>query len=44
MKKIEVYTEDAERPEKLAEEHVASEADIIQTLLDAVENGDIDIY
>lgn len=44
MKRIEVYTEDAERIEKLCEEHDTTEANIIQILLDAVENGDIDIY
>lgn len=44
MKKIEVYTEDAERIEKICEEHDIYEAALIQILLDAVENGDIDIY
>jgi len=44
MMKIEVYTEDAERIEKLCEEYDMTEANIIQILLDAVENGDIDIY
>ena len=44
MKKIDVYTEDAERIEKICEEHVISEYELIQILLDAVENGDIDIY
>ena len=44
MKKIEVYTDDAERIEKLCEEHDMSEYELIQILLDAVENGDIDIY
>lgn len=43
MKKIEVYTEDAERIEELCEEHDVHEAELIQILLDAVENGDIDI-
>lgn len=43
MKKIEAYTEDAERIDKLCEEHNISEAELIQILLDAVENGDIDI-
>ena len=44
MKKIEVYTEDAERIEKLCEEHDMYEAALIQILLDAAENGDIEIY
>lgn len=44
MKKIEVYTEDAERIEKLCEEYDISEYQLIQILLDAAENGDIDIY
>lgn len=44
MKKIEVYTEDAERIEKLCEEYDLYESQLIQILLDAVENGDIDIY
>ena len=43
MKKIEVYTDDAERIEKACEEYCISEAELIQILLDAVENGDIDI-
>ena len=44
MKKIDVYTEDAERIEKLCEEHDVSEYQLIQILLDAAENGDIEIY
>lgn len=44
MTRIEVYTEDAERIEKLCEEHDMHEATLIQILLDAAENGDIDIY
>ena len=44
MKKIEVYTEDAERIERLCEEHGIYEAALIQILLDAAENGDIEIY
>ena len=44
MKKIDVYTEDAERIEKLCEEHCVSEYELIQILLDAAENGDIEIY
>lgn len=44
MKKIEVYTEDAERIEKLCEEHDMYECQLIQILLDAAENGDIEIY
>ena len=44
MKKIDIYTEDAERIEKLCEEHNMSEYELIQILLDAAENGDIDIY
>jgi hypothetical protein len=44
MKKIDVYTEDAERIEKLCEEYDMSEYELIQILLDAAENGDIDIY
>lgn len=44
MKKIEVFTEDAERIEKLCEEHDMYEYQLIQILLDAAENGDIDIY
>ena len=44
MQKIEVYTEDSERIEKLCEEYDITEANLIQILLDAVENGDIDIY
>ena len=44
MKKIEVYTEDSERIENLCEEYDITEANLIQILLDAVENGDIDIY
>ena len=44
MKKIDVYTEDAERIEKLCEEYDMSEYQLIQILLDAAENGDIDIY
>ena len=44
MKKIEVYTDDAERIDKICEEHDISEEYLIQILLDAVENGDIDIY
>lgn len=43
MKRIEVYTDDAERIEKLCEENCMSEYELIQILLDAVENGDIDI-
>ena len=39
-----VYTEDAERIEKLCEEHDISEYELIQILLDAAENGDIEIY
>lgn len=44
MKKVEVYTEDAERIEKMCEEYDMSEYQLIQILLDAAENGDIDIY
>lgn len=44
MEKIDVYTEDAERIEKLYEEHDMSEYQLIQILLDAVEDGDIEIY
>ena len=44
MKKIDVYTEDAERIEKLCEEYDISEYQLIQILLDAAENGDIEIY
>lgn len=44
MKKIEIYTDDAERIEKICEEHDMSEYELIQIMLDAVENGDIDIY
>ena len=44
MKKIEVYTEDAERIEKFCEEYDVSEENLIQILLDAAENGDIEIY
>jgi len=43
MKKIEVYTDDAERIEKICEEHNMSEYELIQVFLDAAENGDIDI-
>lgn len=43
MKKIEVYTEDAERIEKICDDLDMSEYELIQILLDAVENGDIDI-
>ena len=44
MKRIEIYTDDAERIDKICEEHDISEAALIEILLDAVENGDIDIY
>jgi len=44
MTKIEVYTEDAERIEKLCEEYDIHEAALIQILIDAAENGDIEIY
>ena len=44
MKKIEVYTDDAERIEKLCEEYDMSEYALIEILLDAVENGDITIF
>lgn len=44
MKKIEVYTEDAERIEKLCKEYDMPEYTLIQILLDAAENGDLDIY
>ena len=44
MKKIEVYSDDAERIKKICEEHDVSEYELISILLDAVENGDIDIY
>ena len=44
MTRIEVYSEDAERIEKLCEEYDMSEYQLIQILLDAAENGDIDIY
>lgn len=44
MKKIEVYDDDAERIEKLCEEHNMYESTLIQILLDAVEAGDIEIY
>lgn len=44
MTKIDVYTEDAERIDKLCEEHELSEYQLIQILLDAAENGDIDLY
>lgn len=44
MKKIDVYDEDAERIDKMCEEYDISEYALIQILLDAVENGDIDIY
>ena len=44
MKRIEVYTDDAERIEKLCEEHDMSEYELIQILLDAVEDGDIEIH
>lgn len=43
MKKIDVYTDDAERINQICEEHDMSEYELIQILLDAVENGDIDI-
>lgn len=44
MTKIDVFTEDAERIEKLCEEHDMPEYVLIQILLDAAESGDIDIY
>ena len=44
MEKIEVYTEDAERIEKLCEEYDVSEYQLIQILLDAAEDGNIEIY
>lgn len=44
MKKIDIYTEDAEHIEKLCEEYDMPEYELIQILLDAAENGDIDIY
>jgi len=43
MQKIEVFTEDAERIEKLCEEHDMYEATLIQILLDAAEDGDINL-
>lgn len=43
MQKIEVYTDDAERIENLCAEYDLSEATLIEILLDAVEDGDIDL-
>ena len=43
MKKIDVYDIDAERIDELCEEHNIQVAELIQMLIEAVDNEDIEI-